>query len=74
MEMASAMTNSTSPKPMMTPWSMAMPMSVRAAVATPTENGFTVEPMQPAPAPSSTTSAPVSVSKPAAYMVAASRM
>ena len=53
---------------------MAMPMSVRAAVATPTENGFTVEPMQPAPAPSSTTSAPVSVSKPAAYMVAASRM
>ena len=60
------------PSAMMMAWFTAMPTPESASTATPTANGFTVEPRTPQPAPSSTTAAPVRLSKPAATMVAAS--
>lgn len=60
------------PSTMIMAWFTSMPTPASASTATPTANGFTVEPKTPQPAPRSTTAAPVSESKPAATMVAAS--
>ena len=72
MAMASDTSQMITPRAMMMPWFTDTPMPFRASTATPTANGFTVEPITPTPAPSSTTAAPVRLSKPAATMVAAS--
>ena len=72
MEMARVTSQRMRPSTMMMPWFTAMPMPESASTATPTANGFTVEPSTPQPAPRSTTAAPVRLSKPAATMVAAS--
>ena len=64
--------HSTMPKGIMMAWFTSMPMLVSESMHAPTANGFTVEPRQPTPAPSSTMAAPTSGSNPAANMVAAS--
>ena len=46
-----------------------MPAVFSVSMATPLANGFTVEPRQPTPAPSSTVPTATMVSKPAATMV-----
>ena len=71
MEMAKVTIQRMAPSAMMMAWFTAMPTPDRASTATPTANGFTVEPSTPQPAPRSTTAAPVRLSKPAATMVAA---
>ena len=50
------------------------PTEVAAATAAPVANGLMVEPRTPVPAPSRTVAAPTIGSKPAAIIVAASRM
>ena len=69
-----AANHSTMPRGMMIAWFTSMPMLVSESIHAPTANGFTVEPRQPTPAPSSTMAAPTSGSKPAANIVAASSM
>ena len=72
MEMIVVVSQRIAPSAMMMPWLTAMPIPESASTATPTANGFTVEPKTPQPAPKRTTAAPVRLSKPAATMVAAS--
>ena len=72
--MPSEITKSRKPTAMSVPWFTAMPMSVSAEDAMAMENGLTVEPRVPRPAPSSTMSAPTMESKPMAKVTEASRM
>ena len=74
MPMTSEITKSRKPTAMSVPWLTAMPISVSAEDAMAIENGFTVEPSVPRPAPRSTTRAPTMESKPMAKVTDASRM
>ena len=71
MEMAMVTSQKMAPSAMMMAWFTAMPMPEGVDSHADGER-FTVEPRTPQPAPSSTTAAPVRLSKPAATMVAAS--
>ena len=72
MEMANDTSHRMTPSRMMTPWLTSIPDVLSESTAAPTANGFTVDPSTPQPAPSKTTDAPTTLSKPAATIVAAS--